>query len=35
VAQVQAAADYACSHAGGEGAVREVCDLICDAHAGD
>ena len=33
VAQIQAAADYACTHPGGEGAVREVCDLICDAHA--
>ena len=35
VAQIQAAADYACSHAGGAGAVREVCDLIVDAHATD
>ncbi len=32
VARIQAAADYACSRRGGEGAVREVCDLIYAAH---
>jgi N-acylneuraminate cytidylyltransferase len=33
VAAVQAQADYVCSAAGGQGAVREVCDLILQARA--
>lgn len=34
VAQVRAEADYVCERDGGEGAVREVCDLILAARQG-
>lgn len=34
IEQIRAAADYICRGEGGAGAVREVCDLIFDAHVG-
>lgn len=32
VKEVKGAADYSCNHGGGEGAVREVCELIMNAQ---